>query len=49
MDNLTNRRFIKAEHSREDPGTIGMADLQNHRFKDIVFPLSYEQRYHIFR
>ncbi len=57
LDNFKNRRFVRGDHARDDYAQMSMEDLHNlHNvgggnmmFKEVEFPLTYDQRTHIFR
>ena len=56
MENLGKRGHLRSEHGRDDYSKLSMLDLHNidigegnMRFKNVSFPLKYDQRYHLFR
>ena len=52
MENLKNRRAVGSERNRltmEDIENTHMVGGGNMMFREIVFPLTYEQRFHMFR
>ena len=52
MENLKNRRAVGSERNRltmEDIEKTHMVGGGNMMFREIVFPLTYEQRFHMFR